>query len=119
MLNIHAFLGIIGLTLIGYYVSLIAVTRHRFKRYGIQCGPLKLVVTPAITIFIFVKGIFDISEDLTARQKRHILMISLLAYPVVITLLSAYIQFTGDKRLNFKQVMTDGQFVNEARRMVN
>lgn len=110
---------IIGATALFHYISLIAVTRHRFKKYGIKVSTLQLMSTPVLLSHYFIRGLFVFLHPLTIANKKRIMLIALLAYPVLVTLLAAYIQATGQRTFHWKDIKEDTNFIQASSQLFN
>lgn len=119
MQPVSALFIIISATALFHYSSLIAVTRHRFKKYGIKVNALQLISTPVLLSHYFIRGLFVFLHPLTMASKKRIMMIALLAYPVLVTLLAAYIQAIGQRTFHWKDIKEDTTFIQTTGQLFN
>lgn len=119
MQPVSALFIIISATALFHYSSLIAVTRHRFKKYGIKVDALQLISTPVLLPHHFIRGLFVFLHPLTMASKKRIVLFTLLAYPVLVTLLAAYIQTTGQRTFHWKDIKEDTSFIQATSQLFN
>lgn len=119
MQMVIALMLIMSATALFHYISLIAVTRNRFKKYGIVYRPMQLIGAPAMLSYAVIRGLFNTLPALSFINRRRIVMVTLLAYPVLATLLAVYTQSTEHRTLNWEQVSSDVSFIQHASRLFN